>query len=81
MSLRPTPAKKVIKALTKIGFNVVRQKGSHVIMKHSDGRVTVIPVHPREEIGRGLLMKIIKDHEGRVPRAIGKRLGAFRAEE
>lgn len=60
MSLRPTPAKKV-KALTKIGFNVVRQRGSHVIMKHPDGRVTVIPVHSGEEIGRGLLMKIIKD--------------------
>ncbi len=46
MSLRPTPAKKVIKDVTKMGFKVVRQRGSHVMMKHPDGRITVIPVHP-----------------------------------
>ncbi len=43
MSLRPTSAKKVIKALLKIGFNVVRRRGSYVMMKHPDGRITVIP--------------------------------------
>ena len=61
MSLRPTPAKKVIKLLSKIGFEVVRQRGSHVIMKHSDGRVTVVPVHPGEDLGRGMLSRIIRD--------------------
>jgi len=30
-------------------------------LKHSDGRTTVVPVHKGEEIGRGLLKKIIKD--------------------
>lgn len=30
-------------------------------MKHVDGRITVIPVHPRENIGVGLLLKIVKD--------------------
>ena len=61
MNLRPIPAKKVIKLLNKIGFEVVRQRGSHVILKHPDGRVTVVPVHSGEDIGRGLLSKIIKD--------------------
>ncbi|MCS7366851.1 MAG: type II toxin-antitoxin system HicA family toxin [archaeon YNP-WB-062] len=61
MSLRPLPADKVIKVLVKIGFKPVRQRGSHVILKRDDGRVTVIPVHRGEEIGRGLLSKIIKD--------------------
>ena len=61
MNLRPIPAKKIIKLLNKIGFEVVRQRGSHVILKHLDGRVTVIPVHSGEDIGRGLLSKIIKD--------------------
>lgn len=32
----------VIKALTKIEFKIVRQKGSHVRMKHEDGRVVTI---------------------------------------
>jgi predicted RNA binding protein YcfA (HicA-like mRNA interferase family) len=30
-------------------------------MKHSDGRITVVPAHPGEEIGTGLLLKTIKD--------------------
>jgi predicted RNA binding protein YcfA (HicA-like mRNA interferase family) len=59
--LTPVPAKRIIKLLTKIGFEVVRQRGSHVILKHPDGRVTVVPVHSREDIGRGLLSRIIKD--------------------
>lgn len=61
MSLRPLPARKIIKVLEKIGFKPVRQQGSHVILKHADGRVTVVPVHKGEQIGRGLLSKIIKD--------------------
>jgi predicted RNA binding protein YcfA (HicA-like mRNA interferase family) len=61
VSLRPLPAREVIKLLNKIGFKVLRQRGSHVILKHPDGRVTVVPVHPREQVGRGLLSKIIKD--------------------
>ena len=40
MNLRPIPARKVIKLLNKIGFEVVRQRGSHVILKHPDGRLT-----------------------------------------
>ena len=61
MSLRPLPARKIIKVLEKIGFKPVRQRGSHVILKHADGRVTVVPIHKGEQIGRGLLSKIIKD--------------------
>ena len=61
MSLRPISARKVIKALSKVGFRVVRRRGSHVVLKHEDGRVTVVPIHAGEKIGRGLLLKIIKD--------------------
>lgn len=61
MKLGPLPPQKVIKTLEQVGFKVVRQKGSHVFLAHSDGRATVVPVHPGEEIGRGLLRKIIRD--------------------
>ena len=61
MSLRPVPAEKVVKVLVKVGFRPVRQRGSHLILKRDDGRVTVVPVHRGEEIGRGLLSKIIKE--------------------
>ena len=61
MSLKTQPPQKVIKALSKLGFKIVRKHGSHVVLKHPDGRLTVVPVHPGEEIGIGLLNKIIKD--------------------
>ncbi len=61
MKLRPVKAEAVVKALRKIGFQPARQKGSHLIMKHPDGRSTVIPIHSGEELGRGILMEIIGD--------------------
>ncbi|MEM3700654.1 MAG: type II toxin-antitoxin system HicA family toxin [Candidatus Bathyarchaeia archaeon] len=50
-----------MKVLYFLGFKVVRRRGSHVVLKHSDGRITVIPVHAGEKVGVGLLLKIIKD--------------------
>ena len=61
MKLKPVTSGKLIKVLGRVGFITSRQKGSHVFLKHSDGRATVVPVHKGEEIGRGLLRKIIKD--------------------
>lgn len=61
MSLRPLPAGRVIKVLSVLGFRVVRRRGSHVVLKHPDGRITVVPMHAGEKIGIGLLLKIIKD--------------------
>lgn len=61
MKLKPVSPERVIKALEKLGFEVARQRGSHVFLKHSDGRATVVPVHKGEDIGRGLLRKIIRD--------------------
>ena len=52
-----------IKALEKIGFQIVRQKGSHVRMKHEDNRVVTIPVHGNKCLGKGLLRKILRDAE------------------
>ena len=51
----------VIAALTQVRFEVVRVKGSHHILRHSDGRVTTVPVHGTEVIGPGLLSKILRD--------------------
>jgi predicted RNA binding protein YcfA (HicA-like mRNA interferase family) len=61
VSLKPVSADKLIKILAKTGFKPIRQKGSHVILRHLDGRTTVIPKHPGEEVGRGLPMKILRD--------------------
>jgi predicted RNA binding protein YcfA (HicA-like mRNA interferase family) len=52
--------KHLLKALRKMGFEVIRRKGSHHFLRHSDGRCTVVPVHTGETIGRGLLAQIIR---------------------
>lgn len=51
----------LIKILNKIGFQPIRQKGSHVYLKHVDGRSTVVPLHSGREIGRGLLKRILNE--------------------
>ena len=53
-------ANQFVKILKKLGFEFKRQQGSHMFFEHSDGRTTVVPNHPGEEIDRGLLNKIIK---------------------
>ncbi len=55
--------KQLIKALKSFGFEVVRIKGNHHILRNSEGKVTVIPVHSNEIIGSGLLTKILTDCE------------------
>ncbi len=42
---------------------MLRQRGSHVRLRHGDGRVTTVPVHSGHDIGRGLLRKILRDSE------------------
>ncbi len=55
--------KDIISILSKAGFVQERQRGSHVFLRHSDGRATVVPVHSGETIGPGLLSKILRDVE------------------
>ena len=38
--------KDLVKALQKAGFVKARQTGSHVYLKHPDGRLTSVSVHP-----------------------------------
>ena len=53
-------AKELAKVLGKLGFQLLRQEGSHMFFRHPDGRTTVVPNHQGEEIDRGLLNKIIR---------------------
>jgi len=55
--------KQLIKALNKTGFEIIRVKGSHHFLRHSDGRSTVVPVHAGETVGPGLLSRILRDCE------------------
>jgi predicted RNA binding protein YcfA (HicA-like mRNA interferase family) len=52
-------ADKVVRALKKAGFNIVRQSGSHIHLWKEDGRTLVtVPNHP--ELAKGTLLSIIK---------------------
>jgi len=53
----------VVRALQKAGFEIIRQRGSHIYMRHADGRATVVPVHKGEDLGSGILSKILRDAE------------------
>jgi len=53
--------KDMVRALTALGFEVVRVKGSHHFLRHPDARCTVVPVHSGESLGMGLIGKILKD--------------------
>lgn len=55
--------KKLLSLLEEFGFIRSRQKGSHVVLRHPDGRATVVPIHAGETIGPGLLSKILRDTE------------------
>ena len=47
----------VVRSLRTVGFQLVRQRGSH----SDDGRSTVVPIHGGETIGVGLMSKIQSD--------------------
>lgn len=51
--------KDLFKALQKEGFRKERQTGSHVYLKHPDGRLTSISIHPGT-LPKGTLNAILK---------------------
>jgi predicted RNA binding protein YcfA (HicA-like mRNA interferase family) len=55
--------KEIVRVLQRLGFVVDRVRGSHVFLKHPDGRVTSVPVHSGETIGPGLFRSILRDVE------------------
>lgn len=52
----------LIRILKRDGWVIIRQSGSHLIMKHSSksGQL-VLPDHGSNEVGKGLENKILKD--------------------
>jgi predicted RNA binding protein YcfA (HicA-like mRNA interferase family) len=53
----------VIRYLEFLGFVQVRQRGSHKFFRHRDGRTATVPDHHGEDLGRGILSKILRDAE------------------
>ena len=51
------------KVLLSLGFQAVRQKGSHVFYRHPDGRTTTVPNHPGGDLARPLVREILREIE------------------
>jgi predicted RNA binding protein YcfA (HicA-like mRNA interferase family) len=72
MSRLPTlKADEVIRKLRRAGFQIDHITGAHYIMRHPDGRQTVVPYHAGRDIKRGVLRSIISQ--------AGLSVGAFLA--
>ena len=57
-------AKEAIKAFEKINYQIIRQRGSHIRMRHADDQnkpPLTIPNH--KTLGKGLLRKLLRDAE------------------
>lgn len=74
--LSPLKAREVVKGLRALGFEKVRQKGSHAIFHHEDCRRAPIPIHPAKTVSPYLLsdtLKQLKIDEEDFLQAIGRK--------
>ena len=53
--------REVCRILERLDFAMVRQRGSHMQYRHSDGRGTTVPNHTSRDISPILLRQIARD--------------------
>ena len=53
-------ANEIVRALQLLGFEFVRQRGSHIRLKHPDGRFATVPDHGSRELRREFILDILK---------------------
>jgi predicted RNA binding protein YcfA (HicA-like mRNA interferase family) len=58
--LTPLKTREVIKGLNNLGFEKVRQKGSHATFHHPDGRRTIVPIHQGRTLSPYFISDILK---------------------
>ncbi|MBI4188288.1 MAG: type II toxin-antitoxin system HicA family toxin [Chloroflexi bacterium] len=61
--LPPLKARQVIRGLERLGFELVRQKGSHAMFHHEDCRRAPLPIHPTADISPYFLSDVLKQLE------------------
>ena len=52
----------LIKMVKKLGFEPMRQKGSHIRFSHPDGRKTTIPDHGNQDVSRSFVSTFARSH-------------------
>jgi predicted RNA binding protein YcfA (HicA-like mRNA interferase family) len=58
MSNPRVSGKDVVRALSRVGFVFVSQRGSHVKLRNAAGRTVIVPMH--SEIATGTLRSILR---------------------
>jgi predicted RNA binding protein YcfA (HicA-like mRNA interferase family) len=53
--------REIVALLEALGFNEIRQRGSHKQFRHPDGRCTTVPFHAGRDVSPILLRQIAKD--------------------
>ena len=53
--------REIVALLEALGFNEIRQRGSHKQFRHADGRCTTVPFHAGRDVSPILLRQIAKD--------------------
>ena len=61
MKLPVVSGRELVKALTKIGYTIDHQTGSHIILRHKEPPHRRLTVPNHKEVARGTLKSIIKD--------------------
>ena len=61
--LKLIDARQMERLLFHLGFEKVRQKGSHAFYRHPDGRTTTLPHHKGRLLARPLLREILREIE------------------
>ncbi|MEA2694730.1 MAG: hypothetical protein QOJ16_4117 [Acidobacteriota bacterium] len=59
MKLPLLSGRQIVLALERLGFTEAHRKGSHVKMRHDDGRIIVFPYH--DEVDRFTLRGALRD--------------------
>jgi len=54
-------SRELVRFLCAKGYVETRQTGSHLILKHADGKMLIVPVHRGKDLPKGLLLRVLKD--------------------
>lgn len=54
-------AREMIRVVTRLGFVLARQSGSHQIYKNAEGKRITIPVHAKRTLHPKIVKSILKD--------------------
>ena len=59
-------SREFIRTMHRLGFETIRQTGSHVIIRHPDGRCVVVPDHGSKDLRKGFAKKLIREAQVKV---------------